>query len=156
MQFSRFDSPSHQVIIEFALTGDWSPIQINLSLLLRTISELSECSSPDSFGKNIASSSAIPDEFENLADQNSKSSQAELDANENAEQILRVVQRGVLTHNSEVQFSAMCLICHDDSYLDRLKIDWRWRNSIFESGHVDSAFFRDWLQSELVSALNYP
>ena len=46
-----------------------------------------------------------------------------------------------------------------ESYLDRLKIDWRWRHSIFESGYVGSASLRDsfrkrnWLPSELL--LNY-
>ena len=40
----------------------------------------------------------------------------------------------------------MWLRFQDDSHLDRLKIDWRWRHSIFESGHVGSASLRHWFQ----------
>ena len=59
---------------------------------------------------------------------------------------LRVVQRGVRIQNFEVRLSAIWLIFLDDSYLDRLKIDWRWRYSIFESGYVGSASLRDLFQ----------
>ena len=59
---------------------------------------------------------------------------------------LRVVQREVRNKNFEVRFSAMWLRFQDDSHLDRLKIDWRWRHSIFESGYVGAATLRDWFQ----------
>ena len=45
------------------------------------------------------SSFVISDEFENLADQNSKSFQAEFDETENVQKILRVVQGGFLAQN---------------------------------------------------------
>ena len=57
--------------------------------------------------------------------------------------ILRKVQRRVQIKNFEVRFSAVGLRFYDDSYLYRLKNDWSWRHSFFES---DYAFLRDWFQ----------
>ena len=66
---------------------------------------------------------------------------------------LRVVQRRVRTKNFEVRFSVMWLRFHDDSYLARLRIYWRWRHRIFGSGPPVSEIE---FKSELDSHLNYP
>ena len=60
------------------------------SLLLRTISELSECPTSDSMTETVIPCCATPSEYENLSDQNYKAEVIEFQ-NENSKKILSAI-----------------------------------------------------------------